>query len=877
MKTDYTAYPPQLAADVEITEQRDGQRTVFIVGSAGVGRYLLLRAVERQIVALLDGTRTAGAVCYALRQLTGVSLSLAALVKFLAKLDSYGILAGESAQGAAAPEAPLSQRHYVRIPLFNPDPLFSRLVPKLRWIWTTGFFVVMTSLMVLALLLALTSASEVVSYSTYMVREHFLVIFFAGGLVGITHEFAHGLTCKAFGGRATEIGVLLFYGIVPGEYCNVTAIHLIPQRNRRLWVIAAGFYWQLMVCACNLLAWFLLAPHTLLSDTAFVFALGSGLDVFFNANPLIKFDGYYFLSQWLRLPNLMDRSRAYWRGVLKRMLFGERNREAARYDRRERTIYLVFGLLSFVYNVAFASVILVYVGDWLIEQFYLPGLALAFGLALLFLRRPLKQLLNPGYASLLACWTSLNVRVRKAWHAGSDAYPGFSKERKMADNNETTTQVANKDARPPFWRRRLAPLALALLAVVLLLMPWSASVGAYGSLVAIPEREAIIRAPESATLIELAVKPGDAMANGAVVGRMGNLELEERLVEAQAELARANSDYDRLLGELRAHGEAVARTELLLRQRRNDYDEINAEQRQIEERRRVEPSAAKYLMASAMQGGAPPPAAQYPAAFAVLQSDVDLRRARLEESRLQLDRARKLHVQGIVARSELDAAETQASALGIELAAARDRLEAALIEHRRKHTNVATEMQVARSDAGAASLQVEKLSGELRSLRGVIGTLEDRRDLLLRKRAQFELVTPRAGAVFGEDLPRSVGRHFQKGDEICRVADTRQLLVRIQVSEREIGDVSVGRPVRLKVRAYPDQTFHGKVVKIGGESELDQNQQAVYRVELMIENAEELLRPGMTAYARIEFGRQMVGRILLHKIKQALRPELWML
>ena len=34
---------------------------------------------------------------------------------------------------------------------------------------------------------------------------------------------------------------------------------------------------------------------------------------------------------------------------------------------------------------------------------------------------------------------------------------------------------------------------------------------------------------------------------------------------------------------------------------------------------------------------------------------------------------------------------------------------------------------------------------------------------------------------------------------------------------------------------------------------------------------------GMTAFARIDFGRQMIGRILLHKIKQALRPELWML
>ena len=53
----------------------------------------------------------------------------------------------------------------------------------------------------------------------------------------------------------------------------------------------------------------------------------------------------------------MDRSRAHWRGALKQILFGEANAEAARYDWRERTIYLIFGLLSFAYNVAFASLI----------------------------------------------------------------------------------------------------------------------------------------------------------------------------------------------------------------------------------------------------------------------------------------------------------------------------------------------------------------------------------------------------------------------------------------------------------------------------------------------------------------------------------------
>jgi multidrug efflux pump subunit AcrA (membrane-fusion protein) len=97
------------------------------------------------------------------------------------------------------------------------------------------------------------------------------------------------------------------------------------------------------------------------------------------------------------------------------------------------------------------------------------------------------------------------------------------------------------------------------------------------------------------------------------------------------------------------------------------------------------------------------------------------------------------------------------------------------------------------------------------------------------------------------------------------------------VRNRLAGRRQLGHPVRLKVGAYPDRVFRGKVAKIGGESETDQNNQVIYRVELVIENTDDLLRPGMTAFARIDFGRRMIARILLHKLRQALRPELWMI
>jgi putative peptide zinc metalloprotease protein len=108
-------------------------------------------------------------------------------------------------------------------------------------------------------------------------------------------------------------------------------------------VIAAGVYWQVLVGVIALLAWFVIAPYTLASDIAFIFFLGSIIDVIFNANPLIKLDGYYFLSQWLCMPNLMDRSRAFWRSLLRHLVFDHRGRAATPYSRQERAIYLCLG------------------------------------------------------------------------------------------------------------------------------------------------------------------------------------------------------------------------------------------------------------------------------------------------------------------------------------------------------------------------------------------------------------------------------------------------------------------------------------------------------------------------------------------------------
>jgi len=834
-RLDHCAYPPQLAPDVEITARCEGATRSFVAGSAAVGRYLTLGPAERQVLELLDGNRTPSAVCEELARRNGEGPRIEALARFLTRLDELGILAGERRAGPQQ-AALLGSQFYAHWSLFNPEPLIGRLLPLLGWIWTSSFFIASVLFMVAAAVFALTHKTEVSKYAMQTVQQHYLAIFFAAWVVAVSHEFAHGVTCRAFSGRATEVGALLIYYCMPALYCNVSGLHLIPQRGRRMWVIAAGVYWQLLVGSSALMGWFIFNPETPLAEAAMALVLGSLLDIAFNANPLIKLDGYYFLSQWLRIPNLMSRSRACWRVLLRKVFLGAPDPDASRFTSRDRRILLAFGFLSFFYNLALPVAIVWYAAQYLMDKFQFAGLLLSFVLGLAYAWKPMKRLF----------------------------------ERKGGDmTNNDVTEGKSKQSR----RRRYVPAAIAVTFAAAACLPWTASVGSYGALTALPGREAIIRAADSASLIALNVQPGQRLARGASIGRMGNLDLEEQIAQVKTDLVRVNADADRLAGEMRVQQEAAVTSELQLAQRRRELNDVDAEEQQIRTRLQAASSSALILASSTTTLAS----RHFPAALAAMEAERDQLQARLTEADQQLGRARSLFRLRILSRGDLDAAEAKSAALAFDLSAARERMNAALIEHNRRQASTETAVNVAASNLGAGRAQVSNLTSQLHATRRLHKSIEERLDVLEQKRMQFDLVAPLAGTLFGEELPRALGQHFSQGGEICRVADMRELLVRVLVAEQEVGDIATAQGVRVKTRAFPDRIFHGAVSRIGGDSELDSNGQRSFRVELTIQNENGLLRPGMTVFARIDFGRHTVAWLAVHKLKQALRPELWML
>jgi multidrug efflux pump subunit AcrA (membrane-fusion protein) len=869
----YCLWPPCLSGEVEITEQVEGGTKRFVVSNRASLRYFLLKQPECMVLRQLNGINTVAEVAEGGRDRSGPRVSREALITFLSKIDSLGLLARG---GAHHDHAATGRRStlYRSIRLFNPDRALGWLNDRIGWALTrpviTGSFV----LMLLVAIGLLMRADQVVAYSLYTYARYGLVaILLMTLMITLLHEFAHGLACKHFGGEVREMGLLMIYYVLPAFYCNVSDIYRIGQRKERLWVICAGIYWQLTVSAAGAALWIATTPYTALADFGFLVLLGGTFNLLINCNPLIKLDGYYALSQWLGVPNLQARSRAYVGSLASRLLApsGLRTGNSA-LSTEHSGLYLAYWLCSVAYSIGLTYLILVWAGDGLMDHLGLLGALLTVLLGLLLTERWWKPALG-GIA-----------RKVKLLASRSRATVG-----KGVDNMSATPAVEKESpgARARWVPKRAQVIKWSLFFVVLavLVAPWEASTGSDCALLLPPGREAAVRANIDAVLADIYVQPGDTVAEGTRIGRLANPEIEDRLTQLTAEITRLDSNASRIEEELRVRSEMLLSANFTERERKRLAAELKSEASliarwggQLEEAAQGRGVAARAVREDNQgdSSAASPRRPPLPPALAVLQSEAELKETELEHNRREVDRYRKLFDQGLVGSQQYDRAVAAMRMSEKELQAAKKRLEAAMIEHGRATSGAETSSLVAETEARAARSSFEALISELHSNRLQLESLKQRREILQREYEGMNLLAPRAGVVLGEDLRKMIGRSYSRGEEICRIGQLERFLLKIDVSEREIAEVRLDSPVRFKLKTVPGRTFTGVVSKINAESTPDQYGRRYYPVEVSVENSDGLLRPGMTGFARISFGRQSIGLILGEKVWHALRPELWL-
>lgn len=358
---------PRLRADLNIVEQIYRNEQSFVVKDPTTQAYFRFRPVEVQVMKLFDGMRSASQVAEQLVA-AGVRVSASTVDGFARKLATLGLLERTLMERTTQQLERLRaergrQRSLVRGELFrirfpfgDPNDRLTAWYPKVRWCFTRPFVIV-------SLLLFAMYAGIVVSQREQLARETsallsaplpwlVFVLFTTLAVLTAIHEFGHAFACKHFGGDVREMGAMLIF-FTPAFYANVNDAWSFSERSARLWVTFAGPWIELFVTTLMALLWMVIAPGSVLGEFAVAsMFIGGVANLLTNFNPLLPLDGYFALGDWLEIPNLRHRARAYAGAWTRHYLLRE-DIPLPEMNERERRILLAYGVLAFIYSTLF--------------------------------------------------------------------------------------------------------------------------------------------------------------------------------------------------------------------------------------------------------------------------------------------------------------------------------------------------------------------------------------------------------------------------------------------------------------------------------------------------------------------------------------------
>ena len=238
-----------------------------------------------------------------------------------------------------------------KIPLGNPDPLLKKISPWLRPLTgpVFGLLWFIAGVLALSALFSNWQAFHARSAGFFAPANLFLIWLIWLGLK-VLHELFHALVCYRYGGRIHEAGIL-FILFMPFTYVDATSSWNFPSSRQRLHVAAAGIFSELAVAWIALLVWAAHPDSTtglIAHRTVIVAGISSLL---FNGNPLMRFDGYYILSDLTGIPNLYQMGLQSTKEFWARLLLGiKTNSTTESLSHGKRMFIRVYGVMVYIWR-----------------------------------------------------------------------------------------------------------------------------------------------------------------------------------------------------------------------------------------------------------------------------------------------------------------------------------------------------------------------------------------------------------------------------------------------------------------------------------------------------------------------------------------------
>ncbi|MEX2286742.1 MAG: HlyD family efflux transporter periplasmic adaptor subunit [Planctomycetaceae bacterium] len=264
--------------------------------------------------------------------------------------DGSALYARYERRQAAGRRQKLMGLLFYRVPLLNPDAFLGRTVQYARPLFTRGAFALWLMLMLAAAIVLANRWHDFLSPAepVFVARNAATLWFLLIGLKAL-HEFGHAYSCKVFGGKVPEMGAY-FILLTPCAYVDASTAWGFPSRKHRIIVSLAGMYVESVIAACAVFVWAWTASSFVHSCAHQVVILAGILTLALNINPLMRFDGYYVLSDLMNVPNLRSRSYALVSAIAKRLFLGIRRQRSA-HGRSIDVQLAIYGIAALQYKV----------------------------------------------------------------------------------------------------------------------------------------------------------------------------------------------------------------------------------------------------------------------------------------------------------------------------------------------------------------------------------------------------------------------------------------------------------------------------------------------------------------------------------------------
>ena len=498
----------RLRPDLVVRPQFYEGMTHYVVKDPIGLKYYRFKAEEYFLLQQLDGKSTLLEVKKAFeRKYRPQTITVDDLVRFCSQLHEAGVAQIDTPEqtevfvkrrrkkiwkkvrGAAA------NILYIKIPIIDPERLLTWMYPYFKWIYTRTFVVLSCLLMLSALTMVISNFTEVKErlpdFQSFFNWRTIVYFWCSLAIVKIIHEFGHGLTAKHFGGEVHEMGALLLC-LTPALYCDVTDSWLLPNKWHRIWISAAGIYVECVLASLATFAWFYSNPglfNSLMMATMFLCSMNT---IMFNANPLMRYDGYYVLADYLEIPNLRVKANQFFSYAFQEKVLGLEVPVQSYMPRTRRWLFLTYAITSFLYR-------------WFVT------LSILF-----FLNRLMKPYKVYSIGIFFAMWGMIPLVIMPVYQIVKFVRtPGRLRKVKKV---------------------RATAFAVSTVALITAILMIPTPLRIKGTLVVAPENPSRIYANTAGRLVTLAVRDGDMVKKGDLIAQLSNLDKQRERASMQEEL-----------------------------------------------------------------------------------------------------------------------------------------------------------------------------------------------------------------------------------------------------------------------------------------------------------------------------------------------------